>query len=163
MIVSKAHYGCAGELPAELLGEFVATVDFAKSLVSRTYGPHVFLYEHGRAGHCDISGDIMCHHFHLHFVPADVSLVRTLGKRFHGMSFERYDEIPQLYQTHGDYLLVENPTGEKLMCPASGPIEPHLLRTLAAGKIGRPFKSDWQECIDRNAVKAAFARYAEHI
>lgn len=155
LIVSAGHFGCAGEIPPHLHAELDGLVDRAQKLLQRAYPGQQFIYEHGRAGHCSLSSSILCHHFHLHILPAAVNALPALDRRFRGLPWKRVSDIPELFALHGDYLLVKNSSFAGRYYPATGTIESHFLRTLVARDLGAPERADWESWSDPAAVARA--------
>lgn len=150
MISSKAHYGSAGEIPDEMQQELIELKHDLKEKVKGINGDYIF-YEHGRAGCCmkaNPNGQ-KCEHFHLHCLPVDVSLSKSLSQKYSCIPMESYEEIMPLFLEHGNYLYFEETSGKMCFFPAEDhKVESHLLRSLICNSLGIPNRSDWQSYED---------------
>lgn len=150
MISSKKHYGCAGEIPSEWMSELVKLKDALRQQVEKFQGKAIF-YEHGRAGCCLASNPdgSKCEHFHLHCLPADISLVPALKETFEHHMLDDYTEVKENFYEEGHYLYFEGPDGDMNFFPASDEeVESHLLRTMICQKLGTSERSNWEDCCD---------------
>lgn len=146
MITSKAHYGCAGEIPLEVQPELISLREHLRSELVVHTGSCIF-YEHGRAGCClsKSKNNLKCDHFHLHCLPLDVCIQHHLESKYKCIRLTAYSEIMALFYQFGDYLYFEEPDGSMLFFPTEGAIiEPHLLRTLICCAMEKPARSNWQ-------------------
>lgn len=146
MISSKAHYGSAGEIPEELQEEMIALKNLLREQVSQINGNAIF-YEHGRAGCCmkaNPNGQ-KCEHFHLHCLPADLSISEKLKVKYSEISMNSFKEIRDLFLEQGNYLFFENTKEEQYFYPAEDhKVESHLLRTVICQALGISDRSDWE-------------------
>ncbi|MFV2088590.1 methyltransferase domain-containing protein [Micromonospora sp. LOL_021] len=158
IIFSREHYGCAGEVPPELLGELTALRTEIKDRIRDRWGS-VTLYEHGRVGHCLSDGPEhrLCHHFHLHCVPGDIDVADELVSRFDHLPVTDYADLPEIYADHGDYLYLETDAGKMSYLVVNEEIERHLLRTLISAKSGYPDRADWRKYTDYSVLEEGMA------
>jgi diadenosine tetraphosphate (Ap4A) HIT family hydrolase len=150
MICSKKHYGCAGEIPNEWMLELLSLKGNLRKKVEELEGNAIF-YEHGRAGCCMSSNPdgSKCNHFHLHCLPADISLLDSLKDKFDNYKLSDYTEITQKFCEEGHYLYFEDPSGEMNFFPASDEsVESHLLRTMICNKLSLADRANWENCND---------------
>lgn len=160
VIYSKAHIGCAAEITSTDSYGFVAARTWAIDCVGRRFGPAT-LYEHGRAGHC-LMGRLeerLCHHFHLHCLPGDFDLRAELAGRFEAVTLRHFSDLPEAYEQYGDYLYVEAPSAPPTFFAADETVEPHLLRTLIARRLGAPHLADWSTYLTPSALAESLAAY----
>lgn len=156
MLFSFEHHGCAGEVPLEHQEELDALHHAVRQWLMSEYGA-ITMYEHGRAGHCLSYGpeDRFCHHFHCHFVPGDHDVEDSMENRFHSVPLRSYGDIYDAYDRYGEYILYERSEGERLFFVASsGQVEPHLMRTLIADRVGEPGRADWTSYVDSRLLEA---------
>lgn len=164
MIISNEHYGCAGEMPDDLLYELKLLKEKMEKLVEQTYQKKL-CYEHGRAGHCFTMKDseVLCNHFHLHIVPAIADISNLLKNEFQKKDVKSYDELNTMYARYGSYLYFENNKNEMSFYPASDEIvAPHLLRTLICKKLRTPKRSDWEHYRNKKEILNAHKKYLEN-
>jgi diadenosine tetraphosphate (Ap4A) HIT family hydrolase len=166
---SKEHYSCGGELSGELYDEAVALKNVIARVLRAEFGAVTF-YEHGRAGHCLTDGPEhrLCHHYHLHSLPADADVTPELKARFTTMPVAEYADLNRMFEEYGDYLYVENDNGEASYCVVDGPIERHLLRTMTSTHLGFPERADWKnfgsyELLDEGMTRLRTAGLAEEL
>jgi diadenosine tetraphosphate (Ap4A) HIT family hydrolase len=165
MILSREHFGCAGELPPDLMHELVS---LRARLVAETEQRHgvAMVYEHGRAGTCHVGipGDAVapsCEHFHLHVLPSRARVQHRLVMTYRRLELRGLSEIPELFARYGDYLYVEEGRrGGALFLAGGLPVPPHHLRTLISEEIGQPQLADWEaiersQCTSRKRVRKA--------
>lgn len=161
LLHSKTHFGCCGELTDELMDEFILLKNQIGKLIRSMYGV-VSFYEHGRAGHCQISNDeIMCEHFHLHALPFAYSIVDEVNSGADAIKLHDLKELRLLFEQFDKYLLFENDSGVYFF-PVIEEIPPHYLRSLIAGKILQPELSDWENSTSLsriNSFKEKLSRY----
>ena len=144
MIHTKVHYGCSGEIAEDQMEEFTLLKDSVKELIEDIYGSWSF-YEHGRAGHCSISGDeVLCEHFHMHVLPLTIDISSDIKNGFKEIIFKDVREIPRYYEQYDQYLLYENKDGIHFY-PVLDKIPSHFLRTIIAEKIKKPERSNWEQ------------------
>jgi diadenosine tetraphosphate (Ap4A) HIT family hydrolase len=147
------HVGCAGEVPRAYFDELVAARSVVAAALTARFGA-VSFYEHGRAGHClaDESDNRLCHHFHLHCVPLAVDISGELSRRFDEARLHAWPEIVDVYEEYGNYLYAAaGPDDVGRFWAADESVEPHLLRTLIAQRVGLESRADWQAA-DSEAV-----------
>ncbi|MFJ5882311.1 hypothetical protein [Kitasatospora cineracea] len=158
---SIGHLGCAGEVPEDRYEELDTLRRAIRQELEDRYGP-VVSYEHGRAGHCLSDGPEhrLCHHFHLHFVPADLDVTGELRSRFKHVPVDDYRDMPRLYESYGDYLYFETSDGVMTYFPVDTEIERHLMRTLISAAIGSPERADWRVYRNADLLVAGLAEVA---
>lgn len=149
MIVSKEHYGCAGELEPDMMTELTMLADNLWNETLQLYG-HASSYEHGRAGAChardpnDPEGPA-CHHFHLHILPSAIDIHCILEQTLPCWPVERLSDVVDRFYRFGDYLYFRNSKGEARFYAASGKsVPPHYMRTLISQGLGVPELGDWE-------------------
>ncbi|KJV72136.1 Uncharacterised protein [Orientia tsutsugamushi] len=150
MISSQKHYGCADEIPNEWMLDLLHLKDTLRKQVEKFEGKAIF-YEHGRAGCCLESNPdgSKCNHFHLHCLPADISLVHALQEMFENHKLADYTEIKERFCEEGHYLYFEDPKGEMNFFSATDKeVESHLLRTMICNSLGIPERSNLEDCDD---------------
>lgn len=145
LIYTHLHYGCAGELCADLLEELCEIRTTLTQRVVEIYGAAAY-YEHGKAGHCMQYGpeETICHHFHLHILPYRGSIAECLANRFPQIELDDYRKLPSLFDRHGHYLYFEESSGRKLFYPVAEDLESHYLRTLISNASNHPERADWE-------------------
>jgi len=150
MISSKDHYGSGGEIPLELFFELSALKEELQEKMTQIDRSFIF-YEHGRAGCClATSPDEKCEHFHLHCLPADVSIQGALKERFDEIQMDSYSDISSLFMEQGNYLYFEDTDRNKLFYPAEDDrVDSHLLRSLICEALYTPELADWEDFSDR--------------
>lgn len=160
---SKSHWGCSGEVPAELFDELLALKELVRDRLATAYGP-VSFYEHGRAGHCLNDGPEhrLCHHFHLHAVPVTGNVSHVLRQQLRETDVASYRNMPDLYDRFGVYLYYEDPDGQKYFYPASTEIPRHFLRSVVSEHIGHPDRANWREYTNLAFVNSARERLGAH-
>ncbi|MEU2251483.1 hypothetical protein [Streptomyces sp. NPDC019224] len=160
---STEHLSCAGEVPETWYEELDEIRTAVRTELERHYGA-VVSYEHGRAGHCLSDGPEhrLCHHFHLHFVPADLDVTVDLHRRFKHVPVATYREIPRLYEDFGDYLFFETVSGEMSYFPVDTEIERHLMRTLISRAAKTPERADWRAYRNADLLIASMRQLAVH-
>ena len=161
MILSKGHYGCAGELSNALQEELIALKALAEQLVIEVYGK-ASCYEHGRAGHCvQYAGtNNPCHHFHLHVLPINVAIQEPLKKLYKEITLEHYTDLENAYERYGNYLYFETSSNEKYFyCVNEKAVESHLLRTLICNELNTAEKSQWEDFQDPALQRIAYEKY----
>ncbi|MFF2619043.1 hypothetical protein [Kitasatospora sp. NPDC058046] len=158
---SDRHLGCAGEVPEAWYEELDALRRSVRAQLEERYG-RVISYEHGRAGHCLSDGPEhrLCHHFHLHFVPADVDVTGDLHRRFKHIPVDDYRTIPRLYEDYGDYLYFEASDRSMGYFPVDTAIERHLMRTLIAAATGSPERADWRAYRDADLLVTGLTEFS---
>jgi len=147
LIQSREHYGCFGEVPRRMEANYLEMRAYAVSLLENAFDKPVTSYEHGRAGHCMMSGinTRSCHHHHEHLLPAALDLHKQLEGTYESINFHEWKEVSGLFERYDEYLLVAQANGDKRFYIASGhEVEPHLLRTLAANALGAAERHDWE-------------------
>lgn len=152
MIASKEHYGCAGELPEELLNEVTQLKLILGNIIKKAYG-EVSFYEHGRAGGCMATdpGNRICHHFHLHALPFSIDLHSQLEREFISKSINEFSKIKPYFEGYGEYLFFENNNGKASFYPIKNQkIPPHYLRTLISNTINKPHRANWETYAKHN-------------
>ncbi|QEK39656.1 HIT family protein [Candidatus Sneabacter namystus] len=143
MIISKKHYGCIGELDKQQLHELSEIFKDLKSEYLNRHDDFVF-YEHGRAGTCGIKmANQECHHLHLHILPIASYVTLNINKDLNRNS-ATLDAIPDLYNSHGQYLLLGRASQCNFMPVYNTQIPSHYLRSVICHAIGSPEKSNWQ-------------------
>ena len=150
MISSKKHYGCAGEIPNEWMSELLNIKNTLRKQIEKLEGKVIF-YEHGRAGCCLESNPdgSKCNHFHLHCLPADISLVASLTDRFEKYKLNNYKEIQERFYEEGNYLYFEGSDRNMNFFPViDQEVESHLLRTMICQSLGIDERSNWANCYD---------------
>jgi len=154
MIHTREHWGCAGELPPNQFEDLVRVKEVVKLLLRQLYGRVVF-YEHGRVGHCSTwAGGPECDHFHLHALPADITIEPVLASRFRRVDVPEYGRLPAAFESHGEYLYFEDADGKVSVFPTASEVESHALRTMIANAIGDPTRSNWDGMRNPNEVEA---------
>jgi len=151
MIISREHYGCAGELEPALLPQLEA---LARRVIDDTVAAHgqASCYEHGRAGAChahdpqDPSAPV-CHHFHLHVLPIELDIHGQLAQRLESWPVAGAEDILDLFYRYGDYLYFRNAQGEARFYTAIGgwTVPPHYMRSLISEGLGKPELADWEQ------------------
>lgn len=149
MISTKDHYGCAGEIPASRLAEFIELKNQVRNFALQ-FSPNVCFYEHGRAGGCTtVQPGLKCEHFHLHCVPIQMDITPTLDAMYSKISFDDEYEIPEFFFTHGDYLFFEgNDEKKHFYIVEDKPVAPHLLRTLICNGLNHADFANWEQIND---------------
>jgi diadenosine tetraphosphate (Ap4A) HIT family hydrolase len=144
LIHTKDHIGCAAEIDPEQQDELLQVKDFAATMLKDMYG-YVSFYEHGRAGHCSIIiDDKICHHFHLHALPIESKVHKTIAQRFRKLKVEDYSQLPQFYEEYGTYLYFEDAEGAMHYFPIKDDLEPHYFRTVISNSLGTPERADYK-------------------
>jgi diadenosine tetraphosphate (Ap4A) HIT family hydrolase len=157
LIFSKNHYGCAGEVPQEMLSSLVQIKNTVLDLLYAQYKKAIF-YEHGRAGGCVSFGpdERLCHHFHLHALPVACDVSSIIKKQVpQHIRMNSFGDINDLFARYGEYLYFENNDRVATMYPVSGKIPPHFLRTLIANALDAPQLADWENIKDQNFIEMA--------
>ena len=115
--------------------------------MEEVYGKVIF-FEHGRAGHCGITYGLdlrVCHHFHLHILPADIDISKTINQKHEQKNMKLYSQIIDMYNKFGNYLFFENTKGDKYFYPASDDSLPtHYLATVVSDYLNTPERANWQ-------------------
>lgn len=161
MILSKSHYGCAGELDNSIREEFIGLRKLAKNLTYEIYGK-VMSYEHGRAGHCVQLQEtsIPSHHFHMHILPAVVDIRESLRNLFREINLKCFSEIFHAYERNGNYLYYENNKNEKYFYPKDEKfVESHFLRSLICKELKTAELVDWEKYRDFESQAIAIKKY----
>lgn len=149
MIISKSHFGCAGEVPEELRPELLALIDEVTKKVKRIYGV-ASLYEHGRAGHCVPmkNGQGMCEHFHLHILPIDISQNPTFSDQnievWGQREIQDFNDVFSFFDRYGSYLyLCDNNGNGRCYSVDHESLPPHYLRSFISENYTSNDRSDW--------------------
>lgn len=152
MIVSKASFGCAGEIDPSLFPELLALRSDVERLLQSSYGRPVISYEHGRAGSCithnpwDQRRHIECHHFHLHFLPVQLDVHPQLSARYPAVKFARYDDISELFARRGNYIYFSPSTTEHWFYAVHEKEVPsHHMRTVIGQALGETGSCSWED------------------
>lgn len=146
MIASKAHYGCAGELPPELFEEFVACHTFIHNKIKKNMNIDPIFYEHGRAGSCLSFSEegAICEHMHCHVLPIDVNISDSILDNLKCCPIN-ISGIKEQFDKYGSYLFFRNKNGGRyFILDDVKLIPPHYLATLIATAAHVPDRSDWQ-------------------
>lgn len=156
LILSKSHFGCAGEVPEDFFDELVELKATVAQQIGRAYAAPSF-YEHGRAGSCVTFGqdDRLCHHFHLHALPLPTAcdITQQLQQQFfQHKAVASFAQIPHLFQRYGEYLYFENSLKQGIFYPVAQKIPSHLLRTLIAQGLGHEERADWEAFNDEHLI-----------
>lgn len=149
MIISKSHFGCAGEVPDELRLELLHLIDFVTQKVKYTYGT-ASLYEHGRAGHCVPmkNGQGMCEHFHLHVLPLDIVSDPDFEKEnidvWGSKKIQEFGTVFSFFDRYGSYLyLCDNNGNGRCYSVDHEALPPHYLRSFISKNHLKDDRSDW--------------------
>ncbi len=152
MIVSKASFGCAGEIDTALFPELLALRSDVEQLLRSTYDRPVISYEHGRAGSClthnpwDQRRHVECHHFHLHFLPVQLDVHQPLSARYPATTFTRYDDIAELFARKGNYIYFAPSTTEhRFYAVHEKEVPPHHMRTVIGHALGETGSCSWED------------------
>tara|TARA_Y100000310_G_C20679637_1_gene815160 strand:- start:2562 stop:3188 length:627 start_codon:yes stop_codon:yes gene_type:complete len=162
MIISKSHFGCAGEVTDELKAELLQLVDLVVNKVKAIYGT-ASLYEHGRAGHCVPmkNGQGMCEHFHLHVLPMDIKKdpdfkqdgIEVWGSK----SVNSVEGIFSFFERYGSYLYLSDSDGVgRLYSVDHEALPPHYLRSFLSSHYLSDDRSDW---LDNKNTDEQWATY----
>ncbi len=111
-----------------------------------------FFYEHGRAGCCmnENPDGTKCEHFHLHCLPKNLDITKSLNNHFHLIEMSHYSQIRELFLRYGNYLYVEN-NGKMHFYPVEAEfVEPHYLRTLVCEALQVKERSNWEDYEDHH-------------
>ncbi len=145
IISSKAHYGCLGDLPYNMLEEIFILKEKVAKIITKVYR-NVCFYEHGRAGGClpTDPNNRMCHHLHLHAIPFYGDIVKDLELKFKPEKLDNFFKVKEYYEGLGEYLYFENSLGEMMFYSVNeGDVPMHYFRTLISKYIGKPHLADW--------------------
>lgn len=149
LIVSKDHYGDLGELPNDILNEFLQIKEAIHKFYILKYSTRGICYEHGRAGHCLPGENIECHHFHFHMIPIELDLFRALKANFYVVTDVAYSDIKPLHQEYGNYFLFESSSARVLFAVADDPlVPPHYIRTTITDSMGISNRARWTDYPD---------------
>lgn len=152
MISSKDHYGSSGEIPEFLYDELFALKQWLTDKVKSINGSFI-CYEHGRAGCClSKNPGQKCEHFHMHFLPVNISITKELSSEFQEIRMKDFKEISTLFNREGDYLYFEDSFGNMFFYPAANEkVKSHLLRTLICEQLETPELAKWEDFKDEQA------------
>jgi diadenosine tetraphosphate (Ap4A) HIT family hydrolase len=149
MIISKSHFGCAGEVPDELRSELLELIHFVTERVRSIYGT-ASMYEHGRAGHCVPmnNGQGMCEHFHLHVLPIDITTDPDFEKENIDVWGRRepktFGDVFTFFDRHGSYLyLCDNRNNGRCFSVDHEALPPHYLRSFISKNHLAHDRGDW--------------------
>lgn len=162
LVFSKAHFGCAGEIPEALRGELLDIVSSFSKKIQEKYGS-VSLYEHGRAGHCVVmeSGKGMCEHFHLHILPFNnkVNMPFELESEvcFGHQVENSFSAVFDFFERYGNYLYVSNASDEHSFYAVDpSEIAPHFLRSCFIRCGADSGRDDWLACQNVDEQRRAY-------
>jgi len=160
MIVSKSHYGCAGEVPEDIFQELLIVKNVSEELVVKEYGCSSS-YEHGRAGSC-MPGEKEdnCQHFHLHILPLKGDINVNLPK----IHFEKYIDVKDLFLSYGSYLFIENYKKDKFFYMAKDHnIPTHYVRSCISDYMNKSERSDWSKYQDDGLFEKSLSQLPRSI
>jgi diadenosine tetraphosphate (Ap4A) HIT family hydrolase len=155
LILSKRHFSCCAELPQSDIAEFENLVRTVRQAQINLYGKSL-MFEHGRSGAClpPGSGEDLCYHAHLHFLPAAINLADSISSDFPAAIFDTWQEVCSRYALTGrPYLLAEKGRGI-VYAETPDRIRSRYLRRIAAAALDKPELEDWVAFPSYSVVKA---------
>jgi ATP adenylyltransferase len=144
LLVTKYHIPSFGEMPEQLLNEFIALKCEVKTALEETYANGCIFYEHGIAGASMTlqQDDKISYHAHLHCVAVGIDLLETICNEYDPLKIREWQEIMQLSRTYPQYLYYEN--GENMyFFPVDIYVRRQYLRFCLAKLLGKPRAADW--------------------
>jgi diadenosine tetraphosphate (Ap4A) HIT family hydrolase len=159
ILITKKHEPCYAALPAEHIEEFLRVASAVQASQRQVFGNSIF-FEHGRNGGClpPAYDDDLCHHAHLHLLPADIDLAAAVRDDFTVEALGSWQDLMDTTQSGSvPYLLIQD--GDKLACVRDPQKLPgRYLRAKTAEKIlGDPVYADWQALPAYDIVRAGQA------
>ena len=147
LVYTVDHYPSAADSEYPLAERMDALHKDLASILGRRYGSFV-VFEHGRTGHCirSRSGERLCHHTHVHYIPTSTDL-RALARFSQPEAVQSWEEVVDLGQDTSGYAVIGDEASELIFYPISRELPPHHLRTLLAEAAGNPHMADWEEFI----------------
>lgn len=142
LLVSKKHFDCCGNIPDVYCEEFDSLYEQIRTILTKVYG-HVISYEHGRAGSClRVEGSKHCYHAHMHFVPVDIDMNRTVSDEYQPIPLSDLAAFRKNYKRDcQSYVFVHD--SEMKMYVIDGVLESQYLRKIVAKKVGEEHSWDW--------------------
>lgn len=153
-ICSQKHRTAATGLFAYETEELIKMKQVVRKAFKEVYGTPGIAFEHGKAGSClwgekrEKNASDLCHHFHIHFVPANVD-IRPLIKEYLSEEIivrnmlelkrvrkEILEAEPYLYFEDSDEVGYVYPV-EDIEIPRQ------FLRSCVAKGLGKPERADW--------------------
>jgi diadenosine tetraphosphate (Ap4A) HIT family hydrolase len=160
LVVSRTHFSCSAEIPAEQQDEFRSLVDLVEDAQRELYGVSS-LYEHGRSGAClaEGQGEDHCYHAHLHAVPIP-SIRDRVAAAYPLENFKSFLAVHERYEENGEpYLLVGDEQGIGVAWDPQN-LPRHYLRSVAATSMGEEHLGDWVAFPQPRVIRDGVARFA---
>jgi diadenosine tetraphosphate (Ap4A) HIT family hydrolase len=141
-----------GILPVER-EEFQRLSNAIRNSFMKVYGNYGIGFEHGQAGTCmwrENYINSLCHHMHVHFLPAIIDIHEDILARFNDFtevrSIDDMIKIRQEVLCGRPYLYFSlKPNKGCMYNVANLDVPRQFLRKCVADKLGIPQKADWQE------------------
>jgi diadenosine tetraphosphate (Ap4A) HIT family hydrolase len=102
LLTSIEHIPGLIDLPAEQLRKLVEAKRHVRSILEEAYGSCLFI-EHGHHGH--LRDEEHCSHAHMHILPIDVNLSKSLSERMYKEELADYEQSTYI---PGEYMHVED-------------------------------------------------------
>lgn len=144
LIVSKRHIGACFNIPEELIVEFITLKEKVNNILIMQYGNCIF-YEHGKAGSSLTfeNSNKHCYHAHLHCVPVNIELNKSIKKILPFKGFCSFKEARRKFKNSKRYLYVEDSCVNVYSLVKK--IRNQFLRYELAEAIGKPDLGNWIE------------------
>ncbi|MEU8606790.1 hypothetical protein AB0C29_02135 [Actinoplanes sp. NPDC048791] len=161
MVVTREHYSCSAETPAEQFDRIFRTGEDALARLSEIYGSDGgTIFEHGRSGAClpPGHGDDHCFHAHVHLLPVKVAVTESIVNRYKIQRLSDWGEVRATYQQDGKpYLLTRDASGIAYVADPQD-LPRHYLRSVVAEQFGMPELADWVAFSGYRTIAASIER-----
>ena len=145
ILCPKDHYRSFAGLPRTYDDEFIQTKEHLTQVLQELYHAPVHYFEHGT----DKKGSrILCtvEHAHLHFVPADVSVLQVIQRELQWTSVRPNLDDLRAIVGEDEYLLYEAPDGQRLVVNSTkAGIESQYMRRVFADALGKGALWNWRD------------------
>jgi diadenosine tetraphosphate (Ap4A) HIT family hydrolase len=156
LLISQAHFDCCASIPATLKGRFLYLKKQIRQILQDVYGACLF-FEHGRVGASLTVGtaDILCHHAHLHCVPASADMHVEISSLLKPLSLARWKELRNIYIKYGEYFYYEDFERNKYAYIVNQAVPRQFLRSVLANMVGHPNRANWREYAGYPLIRVA--------
>lgn len=160
MVLSKAHYDCAGQIPADQMAELTQLLEMMKNRIRQCYHTDTVCFEHGSVSCTNRFGGCI-NHAHIHIVPCPNSLMGEIA--LYDLQTEKIDSLEDLqgYGQRGEpYLYFEDTDQQKYLITGDNVVS-QFFRKLLAQQHGVDEKWDWRTDLCMENVQKTCQRLSE--
>jgi diadenosine tetraphosphate (Ap4A) HIT family hydrolase len=163
LLCPKQHYKSFASLPHIYEEDYNLMKARLSEVLQSLYGMPVHCFEHGSAKEAT---EPLCtvDHAHMHFIPAAVDILESLGKNF---GWESVDgSLLNLHRVSGglEYLYYEAPDGRQRLAKAEiGTFESQYMRKVFANALGKESDWNWREVLAPSETHKAYEMIKQSI